>query len=160
MARQAPHPVSLEAIEAARDPVARLARVTPLLPSRRLSELAGASVWLKAEVLQRTGSFKVRGAVTFMASLDREVRQRGVIAASAGNHAQGVAVAAAAFETPCRIVMPIGSALPKERATREYGAALPAFGSRIRANSEPGGRGKGYHATRSVTGPEASRPAS
>ena len=85
MARQAAHPVSIEAIEAARDPVSRLARVTPVLPSRRLSELSGAPVWLKAEVLQRTGSFKVRGAVTFMASLDQETRQRGVIAASAGN---------------------------------------------------------------------------
>ena len=90
MPDQAAQPVSIEAIEAARDPVSRLARVTPLLPSRRLTELRGAPVLLKAEVLQRTGSFKVRGAVTFMASLDQETRERGVIAASAGNHAQGV----------------------------------------------------------------------
>ena len=82
----------------------------------------------KAEVLQRTGSFKVRGAVAFMASLDHETRQRGVIAASAGNHAQGVAVAAAAFETPCLVVIPVGSALPKEQATREYGAEVLLYG--------------------------------
>lgn len=129
MPETAAEPPSIDAIEAAREPVSRLARVTPLLASRRLSEQSGAPVWLKAEVLQRTGSFKVRGAATFIASLDQEMRERGVIAASAGNHAQGVAVAAAAFDVPCRVVMPIGSALPKERATREYGAEVLLHGA-------------------------------
>jgi threonine dehydratase len=115
-------------IEAARAPASMIARVTPLIASRQLSAIAHAPVWLKAEVLQRTGSFKVRGAATFLAALDQDTRQRGVIAASAGNHAQGVAVAAAAFDAPCHVVMPVGTALPKERATREYGAVVVLHG--------------------------------
>lgn len=116
-------------IEAARPAVAALARVTPLIASRRLSELTEAEVWLKAEVLQRTGSFKVRGAANFIHQMSAEERARGVIAASAGNHAQGVAVAAAAQGVPCRVVMPHGTALPKERATREYGALVVLHGA-------------------------------
>ncbi len=115
-------------IEAARVPVSAIARVTPLISSRQLSSIARAPVWIKAEVLQRTGSFKVRGAATFLASLDEVARRRGVIAASAGNHAQGVAVAAAAFDAPCQVVMPVGTALPKERATRDYGAEVVLHG--------------------------------
>ena len=76
--------IALSDIEAAREPAAKLARVTPLLSSRHLSQELGAEVRLKAEMLQRTGSFKVRGAATFIDSLDAAARRRGVIAASAG----------------------------------------------------------------------------
>lgn len=115
-------------IEAARAPASTIARVTPLIASRRLSAIAQAPLWLKAEMLQRTGSFKVRGAATFLAALDEDTRRRGVIAARAGNHAQGVALAAAAVDAPCHVVMPVGTALPKERATRDYGAAVVLHG--------------------------------
>ncbi len=123
--------VTLADVEAARAPVQSLARVTPLLPSRRLSEQTQAEVWLKAEALQRTGSFKVRGAANFLHSLDADIRARGVIAASAGNHAQGVAVAAAALDAPCHVVMPLGTALPKERAAIEYGADVILHGRNL-----------------------------
>lgn len=122
-------PPRLEDIEAATAAVATITRETPLIPSRRLTELAGAPVLLKAEVLQRTGSFKVRGAAAFLAGLGEAERRRGVIAASAGNHAQGVAVAAAAFGAPCHVVMPEGTAIPKERATRDYGAVVHVEGA-------------------------------
>ena len=114
--------VRLSDIEAARAAVAELARVTPLLHSRALSALCGADAWLKAEVLQRTGSFKVRGAAHMLRSMTPAERARGVVAASAGNHAQGVAVVAAHLGVSCHVVMPVGTALPKERATRDYGA--------------------------------------
>ncbi len=120
-------------IQAARAPVVRLARVTPLLPSPSLAQRLGAPVWLKAESLQRTGSFKVRGAAYFLHQLPAAVRARGVVAASAGNHAQGVAVAAAAAGAPCTVVMPVGTALPKERATRDYGAEVRLHGADLRA---------------------------
>jgi len=83
----------------------------------------------KVEVLQRGGSFKVRGAANFLASLSAEERARGVVAASAGNHAQGVALAAAAVGVSSHVVMPVGTALPKENATREYGAEVRLRGA-------------------------------
>ena len=122
-------PVAFEDVLAARAPVAALAHETPVVESRRLSEETGARVALKVEVLQRGGSFKVRGAANFIASLDATARERGLIAASAGNHAQGVALAAAAAGIPCRVVMPLGTALPKEHATREYGAEVRLQGA-------------------------------
>src|SRR5579859_3074726 len=92
--------VDLSAIEAARAGLAGVVRETPLLESRWWSAVAGAPVWLKAENLQRTGSFKIRGASNLIGQLSPEQRARGVIAASAGNHAQGVAVAAQAAGIP------------------------------------------------------------
>ena len=83
-------------IEAARREVERVARRTPVLSTRTISEHAGGTVALKAENLQRTGSFKVRGASAKLAALGEEGCARGVVAASAGNHAQGLAAAAAA----------------------------------------------------------------
>ena len=124
-------PVSFADILAACDAVYALARQTPVVESRRLSDETGARVALKVEVLQRTGSFKVRGAANFIASLDAGALERGVIAASAGNHAQGVALAAAADGIPCRVVMPLGTALPKENATREYGAEVRLEGANL-----------------------------
>ena len=116
-------------VVAARGVVYALARETPVVESRGLSDQVGARVALKVEVLQRAGSFKVRGAANFIASLDAAARARGVVAASAGNHAQGVAVAAAEAGISCCVVMPIGTALPKENATREYGAEVRLAGA-------------------------------
>src|SRR6185312_17334855 len=87
--------------------------------------------WLKCENLQRGGSFKVRGAYVRIARLSPEERARGVVAASAGNHAQGVAVAAAALDTAATVFMPLGAALPKVAATRGYGATVELAGATV-----------------------------
>ena len=94
--------------------------VTPMAHSRWLSNIASTPVYLKAENLQRTGSFKIRGAYVRIARLSDEERSRGVVAASAGNHAQGVALAAAMLGTKATIFMPEGAALPKVAATEGY----------------------------------------
>jgi threonine dehydratase len=96
--------------------------------SRWLSELTGSPVMLKCENLQRTGSFKVRGAYTRMAHLTEDERARGVVAASAGNHAQGVALAAQALGIVATVYMPEGAPIPKEKATRGYGAQVVFHG--------------------------------
>ena len=98
--------IDLDRIRQAAARIQDVALVTPLLHSRFLSDVTGADVWLKAENLQRTGSFKVRGAANRVQLLTAEERARGVIAASAGNHAQGVALAAQALGVPCTICMP------------------------------------------------------
>ena len=95
-----------------------------MLPARSLGQMAGCELFLKAENLQRAGSFKVRGAANKIASLTPDQKAGGVIAASAGNHAQGVALAAANLGIPCTIVMPAGASLPKVEATRGYGATV------------------------------------
>lgn len=101
---------------------------TPLLPSRTISEMSGAKVLLKAENLQRSGAYKIRGATYKLSRLTPEEREQGVIAASAGNHAQGVAIAAAALGVPCTIVMPAGAPLAKVTATQGYGATVVLHG--------------------------------
>ena len=95
-----------------------------MLPAHSLGGLAGCDLLLKAENLQRAGSFKVRGAANKIAALTPEQKATGVIAASAGNHAQGVALAAGNLGIPCTIVMPSGASLPKVEATRGYGATV------------------------------------
>lgn len=110
------------------DPVVRR---TPLLESRVLSELVGGPVYLKCENLQRGGSFKVRGAYLRIARLSEAQRARGVVASSAGNHAQGVALAAGALGTRATVVMPAGAALPKVAATRGYGAQVVLHGASV-----------------------------
>lgn len=110
------------------DPVIRR---TPLLASRVLSERVGAQVWLKCENLQRTGSFKPRGAYNRIANLAPEARERGVVAASAGNHAQGVAWSAASLGIASTVFMPIGASLPKVTATKAYGAHVRQVGETI-----------------------------
>ncbi|MGW4715380.1 threonine ammonia-lyase [Nocardia sp. NPDC004260] len=110
------------------DPVIRR---TPLLASRVLSERVGAEVWLKCENLQRTGSFKPRGAYNRIANLPQEVRERGVVAASAGNHAQGVAWSAASLGIASTVFMPVGASLPKVTATKAYGAQVRQVGENI-----------------------------
>lgn len=101
---------------------------TPLTPSRTLQRMTGADVYLKCEHLQRSGSFKVRGAGYKISRLSQEQRRSGVIAASAGNHAQGVAIAASQHHIPCTIVMPETAPLAKVTATQEYGANVVLHG--------------------------------
>ena len=120
--------VSMEDIERAAELIKDIAVRTPMEDSRWLSALTGSSVRLKCENLQRTGSFKVRGAYTRMSHLTEEERARGVVAASAGNHAQGVALAAQALGIEATVFMPEGSPIPKEKATRGYGAHVVFHG--------------------------------
>ena len=98
--------------------------MTPLLPAPELSERLGYRVLLKCENLQRTGSFKFRGAYNFLAGMTPEQRARGVVAYSSGNHAQGVAAAAAIFSAPATIVMPADAPAIKIAKTRGYGAEV------------------------------------
>jgi threonine dehydratase len=104
---------------------------TPMLHSRALSEQVGGTVYLKCENLQRTGSFKARGAYLRIFRLSDAERARGVIAASAGNHAQGVAFAAARLGARATVVMPERAPLPKVEATRSYGADVVLHGSTV-----------------------------
>jgi threonine dehydratase len=134
-------------IRAAAARIGGLVSRTPLLHARYWSEVAGGDVWLKAECLQRTGSFKLRGAANMIALLSPEERARGVIAASAGNHAQGVAVAAHAAGISAMVVMPRTASLAKVEATRGYGAEVVQEGDSyaeaaeaMRALAEAGGR--------------------
>jgi len=101
---------------------------TQLVPSSTLSALTGATVYLKAENLQRSGAYKIRGATYKLSRLTPDERARGVITASAGNHAQGVAIAATALRVPCTIVMPAAAPLAKVMATQSYGARVVLFG--------------------------------
>jgi threonine dehydratase len=101
---------------------------TPLAPSRTLHDITGADIYLKAENMQRSGSFKVRGASYKISRLNEQDYRRGVIAASAGNHAQGVAIAAAQLGVPCTIVMPETAPLAKVMATQGYGANVVLHG--------------------------------
>lgn len=101
---------------------------TPLAPSRTLHDITGADIYLKAENMQRSGSFKVRGASFKILRLTEKERKKGVIAASAGNHAQGVAIASAQAGISCTIVMPEGAPLAKVMATQGYGARVILHG--------------------------------
>lgn len=124
-------PVALEDIERARDLLDGVIVPTPLDHSRALGRITGSTVHLKCENLQRAGSFKVRGAYVRMARLSPEERARGVVAASAGNHAQGVALAAAKLGVKARIYMPLGVSLPKLQATRDHGAEVVLLGNNV-----------------------------
>jgi threonine dehydratase len=117
--------------EAARVVVATVAKVTPMESSRYLSELLGSAVHLKCENLQRTGSYKLRGAYNRLSQLTDEEKSHGVVAASAGNHAQGVAFAARELGIKATIFMPVGVALPKLQATRDYGAHVILRGNTV-----------------------------
>lgn len=104
---------------------------TPLEESQHLSDVLGVPVHLKLENLQRTGSFKIRGATYRLSRLTAEERARGVVAASAGNHAQGVSLAAKALGIPATIFMPLGVPVPKLLATRGYGADVVLEGATV-----------------------------
>jgi len=125
---------SLEEFERARGVVSQVAQVTPMEVSRFLGELLGQPVYMKCENLQRTGSYKIRGAYNRMSKLTDEEKARGVVAASAGNHAQGVAFAAKELGIKATIFAPTGVALPKLQATRAYGAQVVLTGDTF---SEP-----------------------
>jgi threonine dehydratase len=120
--------VSLEQIRAARERAAGVVKTTPLDRSQTFSSLCGCEIFLKLENLQKTGSFKVRGALNKIQSLDPESRRRGVITASAGNHAQGVAYAARMMQVPVTVVMPEPASFSKVAATTGYGARVLLHG--------------------------------
>lgn len=119
---------TLKDFEAAWRVVGAVAQVTPMEVSRFVEEILGVPSFLKCENLQRTGSYKIRGAYNRMSQLTEEERARGVVAASAGNHAQGVAFAASELGIKATIFTPIGVALPKLQATRAYGADVVLIG--------------------------------
>lgn len=126
-----PRPVGPADVEAAARLLEDVVLHTPVQGSRVLSELVGGRVVLKCENLQRAGSFKIRGAYTRIAGLTPAERARGVVAASAGNHAQGVALAADLLGAPATVFMPHGASLAKENATRAYGADVRLAGTTI-----------------------------
>jgi len=121
----------LTAIQSARELLSDVVVDTPLLHSRILSETIGGPVYLKCENVQRTGSFKIRGAYVRIARLSAEERARGVVAASAGNHAQGVALAASLLGCKATVFMPEGAPLPKVAATKGYGAEVIFHGPTV-----------------------------
>jgi threonine dehydratase len=123
--------VDLDDVRAARKLLDGVIRMTPLEHSRVLAAAAGGPVHLKCENLQRTGSFKIRGAYTRISRLTPEQRAVGVVAASAGNHAQGVALAAQLLDTRATVFMPVSAALPKVDATRNYGAEVRLAGGSV-----------------------------
>ncbi|MFP5370909.1 MAG: threonine/serine dehydratase, partial [Actinomycetes bacterium] len=118
-------------VEAAAALLEGVVRTTPLHHSRGLADRVGGPVWLKCENLQRTGSFKIRGAYTRISRLTDEERARGVVAASAGNHAQGVALAARLLGARVTGFMPETAPLPKVAATRSYGAEIRMGGQTL-----------------------------
>ncbi|MDV9193344.1 threonine ammonia-lyase [Streptomyces sp. SR27] len=122
------HRLMLDDVRGAQKMLSGVARVTAMEGSRHLSSLVGAPVQLKCENLQRTGSFKLRGAYVRIAGLRPEERAAGVVAASAGNHAQGVALASKLLGVHATVFMPVGAPLPKVAATREYGAEVRMHG--------------------------------
>ncbi len=122
---------SAEDVRRAADLLRDVAIRTPMEESRWLSRIVGGPVLLKAENLQRAGSFKIRGAYVRMSGLSPEERARGVVAASAGNHAQGVALAAQLLGLKAVVFMPHGAPIPKEKATRGYGAEVRFHGATI-----------------------------
>ncbi|TQL76108.1 threonine dehydratase [Stackebrandtia endophytica] len=122
--------VTIDDVQQAARTLADIVRPTPLEPSRGLSDLDGP-VYYKCENVQRAGAYKVRGAYTRISRLTELERAAGVVAASAGNHAQGVAVAAAELGIAATVFMPSGAPLPKVAATRGYGARVELVGSSV-----------------------------
>jgi threonine dehydratase len=123
--------VSLADIDHASEILAGVTRVTPLEPCRPLTTALAGPAYLKCENLQRAGSFKVRGAYLRISRLPEADRARGVVAASAGNHAQGVALAARLRGIAATVYMPVGAPLPKVAATRGYGASVELVGETV-----------------------------
>lgn len=120
--------VTIDDVRRAQAALEGFIRPTPLFHSPNLSQQLGQAIWFKTENLQRAGSFKIRGAFYRISSLTEEERARGVLAASAGNHAQGVALAAQQWGIPATIVMPEGAPITKIQATENYGARVVLHG--------------------------------
>lgn len=118
------HPITADGVRAAARRLVGKTVLTPLIENDRLNEIAGGRVLLKAEVLQRGGSFKLRGAYNLISQLPDEIRARGVVAWSSGNHAHGVAIAATAFNCPAVIVMPSDAPAVKTENVRALGAEI------------------------------------
>lgn len=123
--------MSLADIEQARNNLSGVLNDIPVANARWLSEMVGGPVYLVPENLQRAGSFKIRGAFNRLAKLTAEEKSRGVVAASAGNHAQGVALAAQRLGIKATVFMPIGATIPKVEATKGYGADVEFSGHSI-----------------------------
>ncbi len=132
--------MNIDMIRAAADRLEGHVRRTPLLNSPFLDEMAGRRVWVKPECLQHTGSFKFRGAWSALSAMEPEVRQKGVIAFSSGNHAQGVALAAKLHGVPAVIVMPSDSPKLKIENTRAYGAEVLLYDRDGESREEIGAR--------------------
>ena len=116
--------VTLQDIQKAQETIKDIVKKTDILESTKLSTMTGANVYYKCENLQKTGSFKVRGACNKIANLTEEEKSKGVIASSAGNHAQGVALSARMNNIEATIVMPSTAPLAKVTATKSYGATV------------------------------------
>jgi threonine dehydratase len=125
---------TLADIEEARERISAHARVTPIYRTETFSRICGREVHLKAENLQRTGSFKIRGAVSKLSTLSNEERERGVVAASAGNHGQAVAWAARELGAPATIFVPEDAPMTKVDAARHYGADVRFVGADFEAS--------------------------
>jgi threonine dehydratase len=132
--------IGLADVRAAADLLAGVATRTPVLTSRTLDGMVGASVHVKAECFQRGGAFKFRGAYTKIASLDEDVRSRGVFAYSSGNHAQAVAIAARLLNTRATILMPEDAPTAKVDATRGYGAEIVSYDRWTESREELGAK--------------------
>ena len=136
MSASSPALPSFEDVEAAARRLKGHAVLTPLVESPLLSERVGGRVFLKLEILQRTGSFKFRGAFNRLVQLSAEQRKHGVVAFSSGNHAQGVAAAAALLGMPATIVMPADAPRIKTESTRSYGATVVPYDRRREKREE------------------------
>ena len=123
--------ITRAACENAYEVVSRVARNTGLIESEYFSELSGNRVYLKPENMQVTGAYKIRGAYYKISCLSDEEREKGLITASAGNHAQGVAYAAKAYGAKAVIVMPTTTPLIKINRTKSYGAEVVLYGNRV-----------------------------
>jgi threonine dehydratase len=121
--------LNIDDIIIAREKMKGIVHTTPLDYSKTFSQLSHNEVYLKLENLQKTGSFKVRGSYNKLNSLSKEELKKGVVAASAGNHAQGVAYSSQMLGVPCTIVMPKGAPLSKILATKQYGADVVLKGA-------------------------------
>ena len=141
-------PVSFEDVVAAAERIAGFAVVTPAVEAASLSEKTGARVWLKLETRQRTGSFKDRGAANRMLQLTSAERVKGVIAMSAGNHAQAVAYQGTRLGVPTTIVMPETTPFTKVRRTEHFGATIVLAGEGL---AEAGARAAQLAAERGLT---------
>jgi len=136
--------ITFEDVAAARIRGEGVVLETPTLPSSSFSRLTDSEIWLKAENLQRTGSFKIRGAMNAIATIPKGERAAGVVAASAGNHAQGVALAAAELGVSATVFMPVSAAIPKVEATRAYGAEVRLVGANLAESTD---QALAFHAT-------------
>jgi len=121
--------ISFDDIKKAQENIKDYIHRTPLVYSNSISRITGLEVYIKLENLQKTGSFKIRGATNKISRLSEDERKRGVVTASAGNHAQGVALAASRLGIKAAVVMPEKASISKQLATKGYGAEVILYGN-------------------------------